>query len=101
MIVLGLNFSHDGAAAIVKDGKLVTAISSERITRVKKQFGVTDEVIDYVLSEAGITLDEIDCIALTDYKEEYNHNTLRLYDPDDNEIDVTSCHAWKNQRQNI
>ena len=90
MIVLGLNFSHDGAAAIVKDGKLVTAISSERITRVKKQFGVTDEVIDYVLSEAGITLDEIDCIALTDYKEEYNHNTLRLYDPDDNEIDVTS-----------
>ena len=48
MIVLGLNFAHDGSACLVKDGKLLCAISSERVTRIKKFHGVTPEVINYL-----------------------------------------------------
>lgn len=86
MIILGMNFSHDGAVAIVKDGKLCSAIATERITRVKKDFGVTRETIQYVLDEAGVTLDQVDAIALADYLKKYDKGVLDLYDQKDNPI---------------
>lgn len=36
---------HDGAAAIVRDGKLVCAIAKERINRKKHSGGVTKELV--------------------------------------------------------
>ena len=67
-IILGLNSGHDGSACIVKDGKIVVAVGSERVTRVKKQESYTDQVIDYVLEAAGIEWDEIDHIVNVDHK---------------------------------
>ena len=32
-VILGLNFGHDGSVCIIKDGKLLSAISTERITK--------------------------------------------------------------------
>jgi len=68
--ILGLNFGHDGSVCLVKDGKLEFAISTERITKVKKQSGFTDEIINYVLDSCGVTLDDIDCVATNDFKQE-------------------------------
>lgn len=68
--ILGLNFGHDGSVCLVKDGKLEFAIASERITKIKKQSGFTEEVIDYFLDSCGITLDDIDCIATNDFKQQ-------------------------------
>lgn len=68
--ILGLNFGHDGSVCIIKDGKLEAAIATERITRNKKQTGFTDEVIDYILKSTNITLDDIDCVATNDFKQE-------------------------------
>jgi carbamoyltransferase len=68
--ILGLNFGHDGSVCLVKDGKLEFAIATERITKIKKQSGFTEEVIDYFLDSCGITLDDIDCIATNDFKQE-------------------------------
>lgn len=79
MNILGLHFGHDGSASIVSNGKLVSSISSERVLRKKKFFGVTKEVIDYVLSDSGISIDEIDLVALSDYFTENSNNVLELY----------------------
>jgi carbamoyltransferase len=78
MNILGLHFGHDGAAVVVKDGKLVTAISSERILRKKKFFGITKEVIEIALKEAELSIEDIDAIALSDYNAENSNNTLAL-----------------------
>jgi len=63
--ILGLNFGHDGSAAIVRDGRLVSAISNERLSRKKKAKGVTAEMISYVLEAADLTLDDVDYVACT------------------------------------
>ena len=37
--VLGLNLSHDRAACLVKDGKMIVAIEEERLDRIKHSEG--------------------------------------------------------------
>ena len=54
MNILSVSFGHDGSAAAFADGRLLAAIAAERITRVKKQRGVTPQTIDYVLQKAGL-----------------------------------------------
>ena len=68
--ILGLNFGHDGSVCLIKDNKLVSAIATERITRNKKQSAFTEEVIDYILEASNTSLDDIDCIATNDFKQE-------------------------------
>ena len=68
--ILGLNFGHDGSVCLVKDGRLEFAIATERISKIKKQQGFTDEIINYVLDSCRITLDDIDCVATNDFKQE-------------------------------
>lgn len=61
MNVLGIGgFSHDSAAALVCDGKLVAAVAEERLTRVKHQGGLPRNAIRYCLDTAGLTPDDID-----------------------------------------
>lgn len=79
MNILGLHFAHDGGAAIVKGNKLVVAVSSERITREKKFYGITDSVIDYVLKEAGLSIDQIDLITFTDFFDKHTNGTCKLF----------------------
>jgi len=68
--ILGLNFGHDGSVCLVKDGRLEFAIATERISKIKKQQGFTDDIINYVLDSCCITLDDIDCVATNDFKQE-------------------------------
>jgi carbamoyltransferase len=89
--ILGLNFGHDGTAAVLKDGRLACAISNERISRLKKAAGVTPEMIQYVLDAAGLTLDDIDYVALVDFRYQPGH-FLKVLDPDGTE--VTSNVTW-------
>lgn len=65
--ILGLQFGHDGAAAIIKDQRLVAAINNERLSRKKKAFGVSSEMISYVLDAANLTLDDIELVAICSY----------------------------------
>lgn len=96
MNILGMNFSHDGAVAVVKDGRLMSAIGTERITRVKKDFGVTKETIYYVLDEAEISLEDIDCIAFADYVKKHDKGVLDLFDSSGNQILQTSYMIYHN-----
>ena len=65
MIILGINAYHaDSSAAILVDGKLLAATEEERFTRVKHWAGFPAQSILFCLKEAGITLNEVDHIAI-------------------------------------
>ena len=62
--ILGLSaFYHDSAAVLVVDGMIVAAAQEERFTRKKHDAGFPENAVRYVLSEAGLTLGEIDHVA--------------------------------------
>jgi carbamoyltransferase len=68
MIVLGFSVGHDKGAAIIRDGKVVVAISHERITRIKNDGGyqggsIPLESIMYCMNEANVTFDDLDLVA--------------------------------------
>ena len=65
MIILGLNAYHgDSAAALVIDGKLIAAAEEERFRRKKHWAGFPSEAIAYCLREAGLSLDDVDAVAI-------------------------------------
>jgi carbamoyltransferase len=65
MNILGINAYHGNAsAALVCDGRLVAAVEEERFNRVKYAAGFPAAAIRYCLKEAGITLSDIDHVAV-------------------------------------
>jgi carbamoyltransferase len=65
MKILGLNAHHaDASACMVVDGKLIAAAEEERFRRVKHWAGLPTAAIEYCLREAGVTLDEVDHVAV-------------------------------------
>jgi carbamoyltransferase len=65
MYILGLNAYHaDSSAAIFKDGELIAATEEERFRRVKHWAGFPSQAIEFCLAEAGITLADLDHIAI-------------------------------------
>jgi len=65
MNILGINAYHGNAsAALVSDGKLIAAVEEERFNRVKYAAGFPAAAIRYCLKEAGITLSDIDHVAV-------------------------------------
>ena len=65
MTILGLNAYHgDSAACLIKEGKLVAAVEEERFRRIKHWAGLPTNAIDYCLREGGVTLRDIEHIAI-------------------------------------
>jgi carbamoyltransferase len=65
MIILGINAYHGNAsAALVCDGRLIAAVEEERFNRVKYAAGFPAAAIRYCLKEAGITLSDLDHVAV-------------------------------------
>ena len=65
MNILGINAYHGNAsAAIVCDGQLLAAVEEERFNRVKYAAGFPALAIRYCLKAAGLTLLDIDHVAV-------------------------------------
>ncbi|MHC6157860.1 carbamoyltransferase family protein [Bradyrhizobium elkanii] len=67
-------FLHDGAAVLVRDGRVLAAVEEERLNRVKHSNKFPSNSIRYCLSTAGVELCEIDRIAF--YATEAYCNTM-------------------------
>lgn len=80
MNILGVNFGHDGSVCVIKDGKLVSALSKERVVRIKKASGLSEELILKVLKEANLKPEDIDAIACTEYSAYGGDFPLKLKD---------------------
>src|SRR6202795_4017972 len=65
MHILGINAYHgNSSAAIVSDGRLIAAVEEERFNRVKYAAGFPSAAIRYCLDAAGITIAEVDHVAI-------------------------------------
>lgn len=78
MFVLGVNggrrridetdpdgmYHHDAAAVILRDGELLAAIEEERLNRIKHSNSFPEAAISHCLDAAGVTLAEVDIIAI-------------------------------------
>ena len=66
MYILGINAYHgDASAALINDGQIVLAMEEERLNRLKHCAGFPKLAIKACLNEAGITLADVDHIAIS------------------------------------
>ena len=65
MIILGIHDGHNASASLIVDGKLVCALGEERLSRDKHQYGYPARAIDTVLNAAGISISDVDRIAMS------------------------------------
>lgn len=68
MYVLGIRIGHDSAAALVQDGTIVADVAEERFTRLKNDGSFPINAIEYCLGAAGITSEQLDCVAFPSTK---------------------------------
>jgi len=65
--ILGISaFYHDSAAALLIDGEIIAAAQEERFTRNKHDPSYPSEAINYCLTEANLSFDQIDYIVFYD-----------------------------------
>ena len=83
MVVLGLTLGHDAAVSLLKDGKIVSSIACERVYRVKKTSQLDWIAIDYVLSNANVSFDDVDYITIGGYDEWASNGFVKVYLDDD------------------
>ncbi len=60
MYILGFNSTHDGSAALVRDGEVLCAIEEERYSRKKHHYGFPEHAIKACLDHAGIDWKDLD-----------------------------------------
>ena len=67
MYILGISaFYHDSAAALIHDGQVLAAAQEERFTRKKHDDAFPTHAIEFCLSEAGISMSEVDYVTFYD-----------------------------------
>ena len=67
MNILGIScFYHDSAAALVRDGNILAAAQEERFTRKKHDPRFPQNAIKYCLTEARITIQDLDYVVFYD-----------------------------------
>ena len=64
MNILGVHIGHDSSAALVINGKIVADVAEERFTRTKHYSGLPRHAVDYCLKSQGITMENIEAIAI-------------------------------------
>ncbi len=67
MKILGVSGEHDSGAALIVDGRIVSAANEERFNRKKLTTTFPRESIEAALAVSGIRADEIDRVALSSY----------------------------------
>ena len=67
MRILGISaFYHDGAAALLEDGRIVAAAQEERFTRKKHDARFPQNAISYCLETAGVKLADVSQVVFYD-----------------------------------
>ena len=105
MTILGINFNHDSAVAIIKENKIIAAIEEEKVSRTKQDFGWPKESIKRLFKEKNIKKKEVDIIALdksflemmSTYDIKYNF-TKRKFDKNQEYINRITSYLSLTQR---
>ncbi len=65
MIVLGIHDGHNSGASLFKNGKLLSAVSEEKISRKKNEYGFPEKSIKFILKHNNIKKNQINKIAVS------------------------------------
>lgn len=81
MAILSFSNEHEAGAAIIKDGKIVSAINEERLTRIKNQDGFPQKSIEAVLQLARMKPEDIEHVVIPEISKvrDLFANVLRHY----------------------
>ncbi|MDD5681496.1 MAG: carbamoyltransferase N-terminal domain-containing protein, partial [Candidatus Omnitrophica bacterium] len=63
-VVLGIHDGHNASACLLRDGRITAAVSEERLSRVKNDFGYPRRAVEKVLEMSGLSGADIDRVAL-------------------------------------
>jgi len=67
MNILGISaYYHDSAAALIKDGEIISAAQEERFSRIKNDKSFPAESIRFCLTDANLSIDDIDAVVFYD-----------------------------------
>ena len=96
--ILGISaYYHDSAAAILVDGEIIAAAQEERFSRKKHDSSFPTNAVNYVLSEAGIQLNDLSAVAFYDkpyIKFERLLETYHAFAPKGLKSFLTSVPVW-------
>ena len=65
MIILGIHDGHNSGASLFDNGKLLSALSEEKVSRKKNEYGFPIKSIQYILKHNGILKNQINVIAVS------------------------------------
>jgi carbamoyltransferase len=67
MLICGINSSHTASAALLRDGKLISALQEERPTREKNRRGFPEQAIGHLLKSQGLGWQDVDAYVFGGY----------------------------------
>lgn len=92
MIILGIHKGHDSSAALIIDGQIIADVAEERFSRIKHHAGLPFQSVAYCLAAAGITMEDVDAVAIATRFSTPEFNLLFEIDPLDPRLQAPS---WK------
>lgn len=98
MIILGIHKGHDSSAALIIDGQIIADVAEERFSRIKHHAGLPFNSVGYCLAAAGITMEDIDVVAIATRFSSPEFNLLFDIDPIDPRHQAPS---WKRRAKSI
>ena len=97
--ILGINAFHaDAAASLIYNGKVIAAAEEERFRRIKHWAGFPSEAISWCLDDAGITLSQVDHIAINSLPKANRWRKI-LYTLNNRPNLFFLIDRWKNKRE--
>ncbi|HKH21492.1 MAG TPA: carbamoyltransferase N-terminal domain-containing protein, partial [Gammaproteobacteria bacterium] len=73
------NYTYDGAAVLIEDGRVIAASEEERLNRIKHSNKFPTQSIRFCLKQRGVGIQDIDLIAYYVNEEAANSLLSRLY----------------------
>lgn len=100
--ILGLSaYYHDSAAALIKNGEIISAAQEERFTRKKHDFNFPNNAINWCLQDSGIGSEDLGIVIFYDkpfVKFERILETALAYSPSGISQFVQSMPLWLKQK---
>ena len=81
MIILGLATMGTSAACLMRDGEIVAAVEEERLSRIKNDGAFPLRAIAECLGVAGVTMAEVDAVAVYWRRWRFGMTMTKLPDP--------------------
>ena len=94
MIILGIHTGHDASLSLMRDGRIVSAIAVERLSRRKKDDFISREVFDTFLEKNGVSIEDVDVITMG-YWHKHAIPFMDIYSPFDTKYPLSTYGTYE------